>query len=93
MWEPVWYKDLKKYHYIKSLQLCYAQLKQINVATHLPEVINFPINKWLILPFNDIEVFDIAGIQILFHNKSKETVIWSVSCKLNNKSVLVHHSL
>lgn len=55
-------------------------------ATHLPEVINFAVNKWLVLPFYDIEVLDITGIQILFYHKAKETIVWSVSWKQNKNS-------
>lgn len=58
----------------------FAQAYQV-WKTHLPEIIDFAINERLILPFDVVNVFDVTGIQMLLYHKSKEAVVWSVSCK------------
>lgn len=62
----------------------FAQAQEYK-KTHLPEIIYFAINERLILPFDVINVFNVTGIQVLLYHKSKEAVIWSVSCKKQSR--------
>lgn len=47
--------------------------------THLPETIHFAIHKGLVLPFDLINVVDVARVQVLLDHEAQEAVIWGVS--------------
>lgn len=58
-----------------------AQGHQTIIGTYLPEVIDLPIDERLVLALDVIDVFDVAGVQVLLHHEAQETVIRGVSCE------------
>lgn len=57
-------------------------MEQIDIqieGTYLPEIIDLPVDERLVLTLDVIDVFDVAGVQVLLHHKAQETVIGSVS--------------
>lgn len=47
--------------------------------THLPEAIHFAIHQGLVLPFDFINVVDVAGVQMLLDHKPQKAIVWGMS--------------
>lgn len=50
-------------------------------SQYLPEVVDFAVDERLVLPLDVVDVFDVAGVQVLLHDETQETVVGSVSCR------------
>lgn len=50
-----------------------------NVPRYLPEVVHFAVDERLVLPFDVVDVPEVAGVEVLLHNEAQKAVVWGVS--------------